>query len=86
MNDCGVDIAGRFWMETFDDAAFTVTTEVAQIWCLNHGQLEEMEDGMTIPNGISWNVKDDKMYLANSPTKNVYAHDYEPVSGAISNN
>lgn len=58
---------------------------MGNLYRLSNGQLDEMENGMTIPNGISWNTKNDTMYLTDSPSRNVYAYDFDSVSGNISN-
>ena len=44
-----------------------------------------MANEMTIPNGISWNDKDDTMFVTDTPAKNVYAYDFDQASGNISN-
>ena len=84
-NDGAVDSAGRFWVETFEDPKLKDPTQVGNLYRFSEGQLDEMETGMTIPNGISWTAKDDTMYLTDSPAKNVYAYDFDSVSGNISN-
>jgi len=47
--------------------------------------LHKMIEKVTIPNGISWSKDDKTMYMADSPTKNVYAFDYDINNGTISN-
>jgi len=44
-----------------------------------------MIEGVSIPNGISWTQDDKTMYFADSPTKNVFAYDYDASTGSISN-
>lgn len=44
-----------------------------------------MIEGVIIPNGISWSSDNKTMYFADSPTKNVYAYDYDLDTGSISN-
>lgn len=43
-----------------------------------------MVEGVTIPNGICWTRDDKTMYMADSPTKHVYAYDFDAVAGSIS--
>jgi sugar lactone lactonase YvrE len=40
---------------------------------------------ITIPNGTTWNKLDNTLYFADSPFRTVYAFDYDPVTGSISN-
>ena len=47
--------------------------------------LHKMIEKITIPNGISWSNDGKTMYMADSPTKNVYAFDYDIDRGTISN-
>lgn len=44
-----------------------------------------MVERVTIPNGISWTMDDKTMYICDSPTKCVFAYDYNAASGTISN-
>lgn len=44
-----------------------------------------MVEHVTIPNGISWTADDKTMYLVDSPSKCVYAYDYDASTGDISN-
>jgi sugar lactone lactonase YvrE len=44
-----------------------------------------MEEGMTIPNGMSWSLDDKIMYLADTKDRNIYKYDFDAETGAISN-
>jgi sugar lactone lactonase YvrE len=44
-----------------------------------------MIENVSIPNGISWTADDKTMYFADSPSKNVYAYDFDAPTGNISN-
>ena len=44
-----------------------------------------MIENVSIPNGISWTADDKTMYFADSPSKNVYAYDFDATTGGISN-
>jgi len=48
-------------------------------------QLHRMVEGVTIPNGIGWNVADDTMFWTDSPTGNIYKFDFDAETGNISN-
>jgi len=47
--------------------------------------LHRMIEGVTIPNGISWSSDNTTMYFVDSPTKSLYAYDYDIDTGSISN-
>jgi len=85
-NDGAVDSAGRFWVEAFDDPNFKDPTDEGVLFRLDlDGKLHLMYSKVTIPNGISWNAKDDTMFFTDSPVQNVYAFDFDAASGNISN-
>lgn len=47
--------------------------------------VHRMIEGITIPNGINWSMDDKTMYFADTPTRNLYAFDYDIETGTISN-
>jgi sugar lactone lactonase YvrE len=61
-NDGAVDSSGRFWVEIFTDPTIKAPGEEGMLFRLDtDGQLRTMQDHVTIPNGLSWNAKDDTM-------------------------
>jgi sugar lactone lactonase YvrE len=44
-----------------------------------------MLDGISIPNGITWTKDNKTLYVSDSPTRNIYAFDYDLATGGISN-
>jgi len=85
-NDGAVDTRGRFWVEAFVDPKVSELTEEGVLFRLDHdGTLHTVHEKMTIPNGLSWNAKDDTLFLTDSPAQNVYAFDYDAESGGVSN-
>ncbi len=42
-------------------------------------------DGISIPNGITWTKDHKTLYVSDSPTRNIYAFDYDLATGGISN-
>jgi len=44
-----------------------------------------MLDGIAIPNGITWSKDNKTMFISDSPTRNIYAFDYDINTGSISN-
>lgn len=51
----------------------------------NDGTLKPMIAGVTIPNGMCWNANDDTMLFTDSPLRDIYAFDFAPLTGDISN-
>lgn len=49
------------------------------------GSFHRILEGVSVPNGMSWNDKDDTMYWTDTPTNNVYAFDFDAKTGNISN-
>jgi len=83
MNDGKCDPAGRFWAGTMDRAEEQAS---GSLYCMNadhtvHRRLGEV----TISNGIVWTRDARTMYYIDSPTCRVDAFDFDPDTGAISN-
>ena len=80
-NDGKVDRAGRFW-------AGTMTHEgaVSALYCMNAElEVQKMEFGITISNGIGWSPDNRIMYYSDSLHYVIYAYDFDLESGEISN-
>jgi sugar lactone lactonase YvrE len=43
-----------------------------------------MLDGISIPNGITWTEDNKTLFVSDSPTRNIYAFDYDLATGGIS--
>lgn len=85
-NDGAVDSAGRFWIGTMNDPKEVEVTNEAVLFRLdNDGSLHRVLEGVTVPNGLSWNESDDVMYWTDTPTNNVYVFDFDARNGSISN-
>lgn len=85
-NDGAVDTQGRFWVEAFVDPKVSELTSEGVLFRLDRdGTLKTMHEHMTIPNGITWTEDDETMFLTESPSQNVYAFDFDPETGDISN-
>ncbi len=80
-NDGKVDRAGRFWAGTMDprnatSALYRLNTDLS---------VHKMESGITISNGIGWNPDNTVMYYADTLAYTVFAYDFDPADGRISN-
>ena len=83
-NDGKRDPAGRFWIGTMSRSG-----EVVGAGALhrleNDGTLTRVLSGLTIANGLSWSPDQRTMYFIDSPTREVWAFDFDPADSAISN-
>lgn len=81
MNDGKVDPAGRFWVGSMDTAQHQ-----GALYRLDPdgGQHTILQD-VVISNGVGWSPDRKTMYYTDSFRYTVYAFDYEPETGAISN-
>jgi sugar lactone lactonase YvrE len=81
MNDGACDSRGRFWAGTM---AYAETPGAGRLYRLElNGSCTLVLEGLTISNGIGWSPDDSTMYLADSGAAEVYAFDFDPVSGDI---
>ena len=79
-NDGKVDRQGRFWAGTIGD------DDQSALYRLDpNGSVHTMETGITISNGIGWSPDDKTMYYTDSAVRRIYAYDFNPASGEISN-
>ncbi|KAL1972368.1 hypothetical protein VTN31DRAFT_6782 [Thermomyces dupontii] len=87
-NDGAVDSRGRFWIGTMTDQTVVTTGFKPNGTLFRYdldGSLHTIIENVTIPNGISWSLDDKIMYWTDSETKSIYAFDFDPESGAVSN-
>ena len=85
-NDGAVDSGGRFWVGfMFDPLVSELNSEGAVFRLHPDGTLDRALDGITIPNGTTWNKEDNVMYFADSPDKTIYQFDYDAKTGSVSN-
>lgn len=59
----------------------------------NGGELYSMDENqvvttkitpVSISNGLAWNIDDDTFYYIDSPTREIWAYDFDPHEGSIS--
>lgn len=80
-NDGKPDAAGRFWIGTIDDAR----APEAMLYRWADGSFAAMAGGIANSNGLAWSPDQRTMYWADTKGHQIYAFDFEPVSGAIAN-
>jgi sugar lactone lactonase YvrE len=83
-NDGKRDPAGRFWIGTMSRSGEGVGAG-ALYRLENDGTLTRVLSGLTIANGMTWSPDQRTMYFIDSPTREVWAFDFDPADSAISN-
>jgi sugar lactone lactonase YvrE len=85
-NAGAVDSSGRFWAGFMFDPLVSDWDEHGALFRLDtDGTLARPLSDIAIPNGTTWNKSDNKMYWADSPKKTIYQFDFDPKTGAITN-
>lgn len=82
-NDGKCDRQGRFWAGTMHD----ITRDpVGSLYCLDRdGSCRPVLGGIRIPNSLTWSADGRRMYFADSPTRVIRVHDFDPGTGQVSN-
>lgn len=82
LNDGKCDAQGRFWFGSMRDGE----PGHGSLYRYDpDGTLHVMETGLGISNGLGWSPDARTCYLTDSPAKTIYAYDFDPVTGGISN-
>ncbi|KAF1933891.1 regucalcin [Didymella exigua CBS 183.55] len=85
-NDGAVDSQGRFWAGFMFDPLVEEMRSDGAVFRLNpDGSLDRPLRDICIPNGTTWNQKDDTMFFADSPDKIIYQFDFDPKTGSVTN-
>ncbi len=82
-NDGKTDRQGRFWAGSMDD---NEKEPSGGLFRLHHdSQCEQFVDGIVCSNSLCWSPDSRTMYYADSLQRTVWAWDFEPDTGTISN-
>ncbi|MCA9216945.1 MAG: SMP-30/gluconolactonase/LRE family protein [Planctomycetales bacterium] len=82
-NDGKCDPSGRFWCGSMDQQE---EKNIGTFYRMTaDGHVTPFVSDVGISNGIGWNPDQTVMYFIDSPTKSVFAFDYEKATGDISN-
>ncbi|MFW5754778.1 MAG: SMP-30/gluconolactonase/LRE family protein [Marinilabiliaceae bacterium] len=81
-NDGKCDPEGRLWIGTMHKQA---RQGAGKLYMLEDDSLHIKEPRVTISNGIVWDTDINVMYYIDTPEQCIYAYDYEPETGNISN-
>jgi len=85
-NDGTVDSAGRFYLGMMYDFHSGEPQPEGNLFRLDSDlSLHKIIPNVAIPNGTGWPSSNDVMYFTDSPNASIFAYDFEPESGAISN-
>lgn len=88
-NDGRVDRQGRFWSGTMveGDAASDAQGNpvLGSVYRLDRGACVRMESGLHVTNSLCWSLDSRTQYLADSPSECIWAYDFDPADGGISN-
>jgi len=83
MNDGKCDRKGRYW---FGVANLSVEDPKGRLYRLDpDGTLTQMEEKITISNGLGWSPDNKKFYYTDGLKYRIYQYDYDLESGALSN-
>ena len=82
-NDGRVDRQGRFWAGTMVEAPEkNATGQLGSLYRLSaSGRAEAVFGDIRISNGLCWSPDSSLMYHADSPTGQITAYDFDPVTG-----
>jgi len=83
-NDGKLDPAGRFWIGTMSQDGSV--EGAGALYRLDEGKtLTRVLDHLTISNGMGWSSDRRTMYFIDSPTREVWAFDFDPSDSSIRN-
>lgn len=83
-NDGKVSPDGRFWAGTMDEVS--LSRPIAALYRLDpDGTLQRIVDGLIVSNGLAWSSDGRTMFHSDSKGQVIWAYDYQPESGSISN-
>ena len=85
-NDGRVDTLGRFWVGTMAIDPENYSEPWGELYRLDpDGNLNLMEEGLTISNGLDWSPDNKIFYLTDTMRRTIYAYEFDLASGTIAN-
>lgn len=82
-NDGKLDPAGRFWIGTMSNDGSV--EGAGGLYRLDGETLTPVLDNLTIANGLGWTSDQKSMFFIDSPTREVWAFDFDPADSSIRN-
>jgi sugar lactone lactonase YvrE len=80
MNDGKADPAGRVW---FGSMSLDRTPGSAALYCFDADGVRTATDGLTLSNGLDWDLERGRMYHVDSTSRQVFAYQYDVGTGAV---
>ncbi|KAK0623410.1 hypothetical protein B0T14DRAFT_428495 [Immersiella caudata] len=85
-NDGAADPHGRFWLGTMTDFGLGDFKPEGSLFRFDHGKsVHTTHSDLTIPNSVGWSPDARTMYFTHSSARQVFAFDYDPATGDLSN-
>lgn len=81
-NDGKCDKLGRYWAGTMNMIERKPT---GNFYKLEGNKIVKVLEGLTISNGLGWDIEDKVMYLIDTPTRKVFMFDFDLQRGEIYN-
>jgi sugar lactone lactonase YvrE len=82
-NDGKIDPAGRFWIGTMSNDGSI--EGAGSLYRLEGSKLTRVLDNLTIANGMAWSRDAKTMYFIDSPTREIWAFDFDSSDSSIRN-
>jgi DNA-binding IclR family transcriptional regulator/sugar lactone lactonase YvrE len=82
-NKGACDARGRFWSSNMGLEAVSAVGNLLRLD--EHGRVERMDSGLTLPNAIGWSPDQRTMYLTDSAVRIIYAYDFDLDAGTVAN-
>jgi L-arabinonolactonase len=82
LNDGRCDRRGRFWVGSMNDRSRVPTGALYRADV--DGRCHRMLGGITVPNSLAWSPDGAVMYFADTPTRTIWAFDFDPEAGVPS--
>lgn len=82
-NDAKMDPSGRFWIGTM--SADGSVPGAGALYRLDGDRLVPVLKDLTIANGMGWTADARTMFFTDSPTREVWAFDFDPADSSIAN-
>lgn len=83
LNDGRADRQGRFWAGSMVESG---DLGAGALYCLNQQlQVASKVSGLSIANGLCWSPDSRVMYHTDTPSQSINRYDFDPLTGAISN-
>ena len=82
-NDAAIDKLGRLWFSAIVDDG--IHEDESKLYCYYKNEIKCMDSNLKLGNGICWNKKNTRMFVADSEANCIYVYDFNLDSGSISN-